>query len=126
MADWYTPTEEQRAAWAEWVAERPERVRRVAETMAPWKLYRMKSTGHRVTILSITEPRDKGPITLMVDVSGTFNLVACERQVFGVPLDDIEECELPAEGEVLGTANLSIEEAKQWMGQIDEARRKSN
>jgi hypothetical protein len=56
----------------------------------------MKS-GHRVTICSYSENG-----TMMVDVRGEYNKITFERTVFGVKPEDLEECELPGEGEELG------------------------
>lgn len=107
MANWFEPTDNDRAGWAEWVAQRPEKVRVVAEKFEPWKLYRLKSSSHRVTIVSFDQPKDESqPVTLKVHVSGDFNRVAFERTVFGILPEDLEECELPGQDEPLGSANL--------------------
>jgi hypothetical protein len=102
MARWYEPTPDNIAAWNAWVTERPERVRQVAERFTPWTLYRMKSTGQRVVLCSFGESTDDTPVTLTVSVTGKFNAVAFERNVFGIPPEDLEECDLPAPGELLG------------------------
>lgn len=123
MANWYEPTDAQLSGWAAWVASRPEAVRRVAERFYPWKLYRLKSSGHRVYPVSISEHsrldslgnRIYDPPTLSVAVIGRFNLVAFERKVFGVAPDDLEECELPAPGEPLGSAEMPIEKVRELM-----------
>ena len=60
----------------------------------------MKSTGHRVTMYSYSE---NGTVT--VNVTGDYNVVVFERQVFGISPDDLEECDLPAPGEFLGHAD---------------------
>lgn len=90
MARIYDPTPQQEASWRKWVADRPLCVRAVAERFQPWNLYRMKDTGHRVTLVSFGEDG-----TMRVFVSAKFNLVAFERQVFGVDPDSLEECDLP-------------------------------
>lgn len=99
---WMEPTQEQIEGYREWVASRPDNVRAVAEKFEPWSLYRLKSSGHRVTIASFDEGTDN-TITLKVAVTGQFNRVVFERLVFGVSPDDLEPCELPLEGEPLGT-----------------------
>lgn len=104
------PTEEQERGLADWVAERPPAVRAVAERFNPWTLYRMKSTGQRVTVVSFGEPDHGGAVTLKVLVSGEFNVVIFDREVFGIKPEDLEECDLPQPGELLGTA-LTNEEA---------------
>lgn len=111
MANYFEPTEENRTKWTAWVAERPPLVRVVAERFFPWKLYRMKSTGHRVTVVSFEDHFDDS-VTLKVAVTGRFNLVAFERVVFGVDPDDLEECDLPAEGEPVGSAGLPAREVR--------------
>jgi len=111
MANVFEPTEEQQKNWAQWVAERPDNVRAVAERFLPWKLYRMRSTGHRVTVYSLGEHPD-GTVTLTVNVTGEFNLLSFERRVFGISPDDLEECDLPAKDEPLGSAGMSIEDVK--------------
>lgn len=100
------PTPEQLTNWNEFVRGRPTRVREAIEKsdLAPWKLYRLKSSGHRVTLYSIDEPEDPAlPVTLKVDVLGRFNAIAFERRVFGIALEDLEECDLPGPDETVGT-----------------------
>lgn len=110
MANWFEPTDDDRAGWAEWLAERPERIRAVAQRFEPWKLYRLKSSNHRVTVVSFDQPKDESQsVTLKVHVSGDFNLVAFERTVFGILPEDLEECDLPGSGEPVGSANLDPE-----------------
>jgi hypothetical protein len=114
VSHWFEPTEKMKSEWAAWVATRPQPVRLMVEKhgFAPWKLYRLKSSNHRVTIYSFDEPSSGGPPTLKVDVSGAYNLVLFERMVFGIEPDDLEECDLPGPDEPVGSAGLSIEEAK--------------
>lgn len=99
MANICDPTPEQLAGWSEWLAARPESVRRLAERFVPWKLYRMKTTGHRCTVHSFGEDG-----TLVVSVTGRYNRVLFDHSVFGVSPDDLVECDLPAPGEFLGSA----------------------
>src|SRR5271170_7870611 len=100
--NWFEPTEEQQTQWKEYVRTRPHAVRQIIETHAftPWKLYRLKSSGHRVTIYSFDEP-ERGSITMKVDVSGEFNLVTFSRRVFGIAPEDLVECDLPTPDEPL-------------------------
>lgn len=86
------------AEWDRWVAERPPVVQELCRRFPPNTLYRMKSTGERVTMLGYNE---KGTVT--VAVSGQYNQVVFERNVFGVPPDDLEECDFPGPDEPLGT-----------------------
>lgn len=96
------PSAEQVAEWRGWVSGRPENVRAVAEKFDPWSLYRIKSTGQRVTLVSFGEQED-GDVTLTVNVTGQFNLIAFDREVFGVEPDDLEPCDPPDKGEIVGT-----------------------
>ena len=111
------PTEESRENWKAWVAARPAHVRAVIERhgFQPWKLYRMKSTGHRVTIAAFDEQKGDR-ITMRVNVTGEFNLVQFERQVFGVDPNDLEECDLPDPAEPLGSLDISVEEVRALIG----------
>lgn len=101
MARLMTPTPEQEAGYRNWLATRPDHVRQVAERFDPWSLYRLKTSGHRVTVASFGEGED-GAVTLTVNVLADFNLVMFERQVFGIQPDDLEPCDLPAADERLG------------------------
>ena len=102
MARLQEVTPEQEAAWKEWVAERPPNVRAVAERFDPWTLYRLKPTGQRVTFYSLGE-HDDGSVTLTVNITGQFNAIMFDRQVFGIDPDDLEPCDPPSESEPLGT-----------------------
>jgi len=100
MARWYEPTENAKRDWAEWVAERPPDVRKVAKQFPPWILYRMGSTGRRVTLRGF----DKGDtICARVVVDERFNCILFGREVFGVDPADLQECELPEPGELVGS-----------------------
>ncbi len=110
------PTTEQRTGWNEWVAGRPDCVRVVAERFNPWTLYRMKNTGQRVTLYSFNEDG-----TMTVSVTGEFNLIEFDRVVFGINPDNLEECDLPADGEIVGEV---LDEAQQV--EYINARRKQN
>lgn len=45
MARYTEPTEEQLKVWDEWVASRPEVIKKLAERFDPWSLYKLKTTG---------------------------------------------------------------------------------
>ena len=117
MSNISDPTPEQLRGWNDWVQSRPESVRSVASKLFPWKLYRQKSSGHRVTVQAFDEQLD-GKVTLRVMVGGEFNLVAFERSVFGVDPEDLEECDLLASGEALGSANLSVEQCRKILDRL--------
>ncbi len=101
-----TPTEKQEKGYRRWVAKLPKGARQVAERFDLWTLYRLKITGQRVTIRAF---HDDGSIT--VNVTGRFNRVAFNRQVFGITADELEECDLPGPDEALG-AVITTEEAR--------------
>ena len=107
MARITEPTAKEEAEWKEWVASRPAAVRAIAERFDPWTLYRMKSSGFRVTVRSFSEDG-----TLTVDVSGDYNHVLYEHSAFGIDPNDLEPCELPSPGEPLGSV-LTDEEFEQ-------------
>lgn len=95
-----------------WVATRPETVRKVAINFRPWRLYRMASTGQRVTVYSFGESQDR--VTLTVIVSGKYNLTDFERNVFGINPDDLSECDLPTPDEPTGVMmpDMTIDEMR--------------
>ena len=102
MARFMEPSDGAKRIYEAWVIARPPLVRAVAERFDPWSLYRLKSSGHRVTIYCFDEDAEDGHVTLQVDVSAAFNCVLFERRVFGVPPEDIEPCELPTEDDMTG------------------------
>lgn len=135
------PTPEQEKLWQEWLNEPGrEAIRKVASRFEPWTLYKLKTTGQRVYILSFSDPSRHrcdwcngtgGPVppsgdpcnncggsgkvvkvTCRVGVSGEFNLVTFERDVFGIDPKDLEECDLPGPDELLGTMELPVDEIK--------------
>ena len=85
------------AAWDAWVASRPPVVQELCALLPPDRLYLLKTSGHRVTLLSYSEDR-----TVTVAVTGAFNALTFERQVFGIKPEDLEECDLPGDDEPLG------------------------
>jgi hypothetical protein len=100
-----TPTKKLEAEWRRWVRSLPdEKARETGEKVDPWTLYRIKSTGQRASVSSIFEDG-----TLSMVVSAEFNLVLFECRVFGILLDDIEECDLPDPSEPVGSALTSAE-----------------
>lgn len=82
----------------DWASTLPKPCDEIALRIRPDTLYRMSSTGHRVYPLSYGEDG-----TVRVAVTGRFNCLAFEREVFGVNPNDLTECDLPEEGEQLGT-----------------------
>lgn len=102
------------AGWQEWVASQPPCVQELCKRLPPDRLYRMKSTGQRVTILSYGED-DR----LRVNITGRYNAIMFDRQVFGIDADDLEECDLPGPDEALGTVLTDDGDVKAY---IDAAR----
>jgi len=86
------------AAFAKWLKRRPKVIREMARQWPPDRLYRMKSTGQRCTLVSYSEDR-----TVRVSITGAHNATMFDRQVFGVGVDDLEECDFPASDEPIGT-----------------------
>lgn len=85
---------EEKAAWDEWLAERPPAVRARALEYPPG-LYRNKAIADHEQIfllLSWTEDKETGACdTCTVAVLFKFNVsLVCERRVFGVPFTDLE------------------------------------
>ena len=107
MARFTEPTPAQEAEWNEWVASRPECVRKIAERFEPWSLYQMKNTGQRCTIVSFSEDG-----TIKVAITGEFNAVMFEREVFGISPDNLVPCDLPGANEIVGFL-LSDDEVKE-------------
>lgn len=82
-------TAEQEVGWQAWVAARPPKVRAIAQRFRPDTLYRLKTTGQRGIIYSVSED---GTVTM--DFLAEFNpLSPVGLQVFGLNPDDIEECD---------------------------------
>jgi hypothetical protein len=85
------------AAWEEWKNSRPPTVKAICERLRPDRLYRLKTTGQRVTMHSINEDG-----TVTVDITGEYNHIDFAYSVFWINPDDLEECELPQKDELLG------------------------
>jgi len=86
-------TEEQRKIMREWTRGRPKVVRDMIRKLPMDRLYRLKSSGHRVTLYSYSEDG-----TVTVNVLSVWNPetpLLSERRVFGIDPKDLEECELP-------------------------------
>lgn len=98
MAQWMTPTDEQRKAFEAWRASRPKLIQDLIDKLGPWTLYMLRETRHRCTIHSWNEDG-----TVTVAITGQYNLIPFGRRVFGVPPEDLTECDLPAPGELVGT-----------------------
>ena len=93
---------------AAWLETRPRIIRDMAAKCPPGRLYRMASTGQRVLIQAYSEDR-----TVRVAVTKEYNFVSHERSVFGIPLEDLTECDLPGPDEPTGAVldNAELEAA---------------
>lgn len=101
MADFHTPTEETIAEWEQWLADRPPDIQEIAKRFRPWKLYRLSTTGQRVTVIGFDEMED-GTCAVKICVLARWNFLFFEKGVFGINPDDLEECDLPGFGDKVG------------------------
>jgi hypothetical protein len=89
-----TLTAEQKQEWEQWLAERPENVRKVAEQIVPWKKYRDKRVpddiGNRYSPRSYEEMED-GSVTITCEKSNEEHPYFGGYVVFGMSVDDLEE-----------------------------------
>jgi hypothetical protein len=99
MAEIIKLSPEQRASYEAWIAARPPEIQAMIRSHPPIKLYRLATTGQRVTIDSYAEDG-----TVAVILSGRYNVVVMDRRVFNIPLSELTECELPVPDESTGTA----------------------
>ena len=106
-------SEEQEKAWEDWVSTRPQIIQDLCERFPPYNLYRLKSSGHRVTLYSYSEDG-----TITVNVSGEYNAVTFDRQVFGIKPEDLEECDLPGTDEWIGTVLTGEEDVKEFIDRV--------
>ena len=86
-------------AWRAWVNSRPPVIQKLCAELPPDRLYRIKPSGHRATMVSYCEDG-----TVTVAVTGRYNAVLFERNVFGIKPSDLEECEVPSDDEILSSA----------------------
>lgn len=107
--------EEDDEEWAEWLASRPQKIKQMINSYPPDRLYKMGVTGHRVGIIAYSEDG-----TVRVWVGGKYNSVTFERQVFGVDINDLTECDLPGEDEILGVALTDREDIDRFLGNVRE------
>jgi hypothetical protein len=96
MANIIEPDEEYMREYEKMFEILPTNQQEVIKKFPPWKLYRLKSTNQRVEILTIGTDKDN-TVKFRVDISGKYNMILFDRQVFGIDPDDLEECDLPDE-----------------------------
>jgi hypothetical protein len=61
-----------------------------------------------------------------VNVSGNYNFVTFERQVFGVDANDLEECDLPGPNELTGALLTEDDEIEAFIEAQRAQRRSGN
>ena len=99
--------------WDDWLSACPPSVQQLAALVPPDRLYIMWSTGHRVTVEGYSEDG-----TLAVAILGTYNRVAFERWVFGVPAADLVECDLPHADEEIGAMLTDPQEIEECVERL--------
>jgi hypothetical protein len=107
--DHIDPTEENKAAWAQWLDERPPFVRAVAERFNPWTMYKLLGTGQRAQIIGFHSDGDDDPrqrVTAYIYVEHPVLGPLSGRKVFGIDPEELapwtEADEPPADGMVSG------------------------
>lgn len=103
-------TEDKSSVFDQWLKDKPDCIKDLARRFPPYLLYRMKSSGHRVTIYGYHEDG-----SLSVSITGTYNRVIFNRHVFGVLPADLIECDLPGPGEPLGVELTELEDVLLYM-----------
>ena len=83
--------------WKKWLNSCPPIIKNLAEKFPIDRLYLYKPTSHRATIASYYLDG-----TLSLNITGQYNRILFSRKVFSVNPENIEECDLPSEGEDLG------------------------
>ncbi len=89
-------TKEQKQEWEQWLSERPENVKKVAQKIVPWKKYRDKrmtdDIGNRYSPRSYEEQKD-GSVTITCEKSNKEMPFFGGYGVFGMSPDDLEEAD---------------------------------
>lgn len=107
-------------AFEKWLSDRPRIIKELAKKIPPGRLYLLKTSNHRVFPYSYNEDG-----TLTVVVSGEYNSVCFERNVFGIKPDDLEECDLPDKNEILGAVLTEENEINEFIDFITTKETKS-
>lgn len=116
MANICEVTEQMESSYEKWILKELDgkaKIADIARKYPPWKLFRMKSTGHRVAPYAFN---NDGTITIFV--SGLYNFVMFERTVFGVNPDDLEECSLPSASERVGIVITNDKEIDEYVSKL--------
>ena len=88
-------TKEQKQEWQNWLDERPENVRKVAEKIVPWKKYRdirNDDIGNRYSPVSYEEQED-GTVTITCEKSNEEMPILGGYGVFGMSADNLIEAD---------------------------------
>jgi hypothetical protein len=96
-----------------WISERPPQIQEMCAKWPPNLLYRLKNTGERVTLCSYAEDG-----TVTVTITGEYNLVDFDKEVFGVDPNQLEECDRPGPGEPVGTLLTTPEQVREYIEKI--------
>lgn len=100
----FEPTLKQRTSFERWVSERaPEIAEEIRDRkLEPWRIYRLKATGERVTIIAILEPVSGGRGMKLSVLSETkFNpKLNQDYEIENVPPEDLEPCAPPSQLEL--------------------------
>jgi hypothetical protein len=78
--------------WDEWVASRPEIIQVMCRSHPGNRLYRLKTTGQLVTMVSYYED---GTVKVFVDPKFNHGRLFTGQAVFSIKLEDLEEVNLP-------------------------------
>lgn len=96
MAKIYEMSAEELNQFNTWVAQKPKVIQEMIKSHPPDRLYKI-SSGHRVIINSYCEDG-----TVTVAVLASYNKILFERNVFGIDIHTLQECDIPDPNENLG------------------------
>lgn len=95
MTQLYSFTAELQKVWDDFVATRPDAIKKLCERLKPSHLYKHKKTNQLVVINSFTE-EDDGRITITVTIPRSLNgRIFPTKSVFGVDPDDLVDAVIP-------------------------------
>ena len=88
--------EQKQVAWSNWLAERPENVRQIAEKIVPWKKYRdariKDDIGSRYRPISYEE-EENGTVTITCKKTNEEMPMLGGYKVFGMSADNLIEAD---------------------------------
>lgn len=93
MAVFITYSSDQQTIWDNWVASRPADVQAMCASHPANRIYKLKTTGQIVTLMSYFED---GTVSVYVDPICNRGRMFVGHGVFGITLSDLEETEVPA------------------------------